>query len=313
MAKKKGKDTGGLKSAIILRIFESRWDQGSGTLSDPVVTIQDIADTKDAMKASGADVSGIRTNSLYSFFKDFVRKSDYGNRHWPAAILLRRFTGRQRTGKGACFEFTPMLPGREMAFVPIAVPNDQTPRHQIESASMPLASRRLGRVGEAWLMQVVTRLRIVETHLSLFSKREFVQIDHLQMGLKLGSTSEIDAVYLATEILETGVRREAIVCCEAKTGDDILEDQLLAQVKAVVRIPGVDQEAVIPMAIKVVGRSLVYVVQFDDIAREQAESAQSLQQTSDAIYELKPFVPGIEGGRGTAKRKKATKRGPTSN
>jgi len=143
-------------------------------------------------------------------------------------------------------------------------------------------------------MQVLVRLRVIETHLSLFSGRKVVQIDHLQMGMKLGSRSEIDAIFLALEEMDSGGLREVIVCCEAKgRRDDLLEDQLLSQIRAVFSMGEVVQEVVIPMGIKVVGPSEVYVAEFDEVARAAAPAMTSLSVVSEAVYKLVPPVPGI--------------------
>ena len=99
----------------------------------------------------------------------------------------------------------------------------------MESVSLPLASRRLGRGDEPWLIQVVARLRVVESHFSLVSRRSVRQLDLLQLNVKLSGT-EIDALFLAQEEVAPGVFEEVIVTCEAKgIRDDILEDQILKQ------------------------------------------------------------------------------------
>ena len=85
----------------------------------------------------------------------------------------------------------------------VLVPGEQTPRVKIETISMPLATRRLGRKDEPWLIQVLVKLRIIETHMALFSNRKIIQLDHLQMNMKLSKT-EIDALFLR---LKTWVAR----------------------------------------------------------------------------------------------------------
>lgn len=123
------------------------------------------------------------------------------------------------------------------------------PRHKIESLSLPLASRRLGRRDEPWLVQVLIKLRVIETHLAMFSQRKIVQLDHLQMSVKLRK-SEIDALFLALEHEDPAHPEsvhEVIVCCEAKQmHDDILEDQMLGHVEAVFKAKGVQQDLALP-------------------------------------------------------------------
>lgn len=161
---------------------------------------------------------------------------------------------------------------------------------------MPLASRRLGRKDEPWLLQVIVRLRVIETHLALYSLRHFVQIDHLQMSVKLAG-AEVDALYLATQQIGAG-SSELIVCCEAKgRRDDILEDQIMAQVRAVFSTREIVQDTVIPMAVKALrprqDHSEVHVIEFDAVSRSEVSALTSLTVASEAVFELHPPVPGI--------------------
>lgn len=142
-------------------------------------------------------------------------------------------------------------------------------------------------------MQVLVRLRVIESHLALFSARDFEQIDHLQMSVKLRG-AEIDALYLGIERLGPRLTSEVIICCEAKgRRDDILEDQVLQQTKAVFGMPAVTQNIVIPMAIKALRPSEVHVVEFDAVSRAEVSSTTSLTVASEAVFELIPPVPGI--------------------
>src|SRR5439155_23964602 len=114
------------------------------------------------------------------------------------------------------------------------VPTAETPVLPITSAVIPLASRRLGRSDEPWLIQVCVRLRVVETHISLFSPlaERVVMVDHLQNSVKL-RRSEIDAIFLVTEEVD-GEQRELIATCEVKVRrEDLTMDQVLRQPKAV--------------------------------------------------------------------------------
>ncbi len=129
-------------------------------------------------------------------------------------------------------------------------------------------------------------------NLALFSHRKIVQLDHLQMSVKLAN-SEIDALFLAIEEGDTGTR-EIIVCCEAKgRRDDILEDQLLREAKAVFSMRGITQDTVIPIAVKALAPSQVYVIEYEAIHRVNASRASSLSFASHALYQLVPPVPGI--------------------
>jgi hypothetical protein len=115
------------------------------------------------------------------------------------------------------------------------------------------------------------------------------------MNVKL-TRSEIDALFLATE--DTGgddaTLTETIVCCEAKgRRDDILEDQLLRQVEAVFGIPAVTQNVALPIAIKAVGPSEIYVVEFEPVNRADVATTTELRIASDAVYTFTPPIPGI--------------------
>jgi hypothetical protein len=281
----------GKKTPVIEQLFDERWDSQTRILRDPVVTLADVGRAiRDLNQARGRRVLSDR--NLANFFKDFVRNKLSANRNWPASVLDRGYTGRQLTGGGSSFEFVPLPPGQSVAFVG-AGPTDQTPVHRVQSASMPLSSRRLGRSDESWLAQIAVRLHLIETHLAIFSVKNFVQVDHLQMGVKLGR-SEIDALYLAIEEPTLGHTREVIVSCEVKgRRDDILEDQIISQVQAVFRLPGVTQDVVLPVAIKAIRPSTVYVVLFGEVMRADAATLATLTVDSEAVYEFHPPIHGV--------------------
>ena len=270
------------KAAIIEALFDERWDPTTQELSDPVVTVDDIR-----RHGFGGNV--------WDFFKSFVRRTASANANWPPSVLARGFTAVQDVSrKGNCFRFERLPPGQTAAFLPL-VPLEGHPTYQVESASIPLASRQLGRNEETWLVQVAVRLRVIETHLTLFSPRNIVNVDHLQMSAKLGG-AEIDALFLAVEECEGSSerRRELIVTCEAKgPHDDIIEEQICRQVSTISRQRAVSQEFILPLAVKVIGRSRLLVGEFDVVPRAQAATLQSLSLVSAAIYELVPPVPGI--------------------
>lgn len=90
--------------------------------------------------------------------------------------------------------------------------------------------------------------------------------------------------------------REVIVTCEAKgLRDDILADQLIAQVRAASSMRGLDEEValIVPAAAKAIGPSRLYVVQFEPVDRRFADETTSLAPESEAVYELVPSVPGV--------------------
>lgn len=166
-------------------------------------------------------------------------------------------------------------------------------RYKIESASLPLASRQLGRGDEPWLIQVAVRLRLIKTHLALFSPRTIINVDHLQMSVKLGK-SEVDALFLGIERSEIGEKREVIISCEAKSiRDDIVEEQVIRQVQAIARQHSIKQAYILPIVLKAVGKSKIFLVEFDIVGKNDAALLEELIPISEAVYELIPPVPGI--------------------
>jgi hypothetical protein len=283
------------KTEVILEIFRERWDNNAAVLLDPVVTLDQVQKAVDAYNEGPPKKTGrdrLSTKNPANFLKDLVRSRN-ANAHWPQEVLDRGYTARQLTGGDLCFEFVPLANGQTEPFPALALPGiPDRPPHLIESISIPLASRRLGRSDEPWLTQVAVKLRIIETHLAIHSPRRVVQLDHLQNGVKL-RRSEIDALFLAVE--EVGeVLEELIVTCEAKSlREEVVADQVLRQVKAVFHLEGVTQDLALPLVLKAIGESLVQVYEFDVVAREDADDLEELTLASSAVYELVPHVPGI--------------------
>jgi hypothetical protein len=278
------------KTEIIQSVFESRYNAATKKLSSTVVTLEEISAAINANNLAHPDVPAMSTRNPANFFKDFIRKQKSANRNWPRRVFEAGYTAVQVTSEGRCFEFLPVLPGQSIPF-PIDVvpgPSEKTPQYKIESLSIPLASRRLGRNDEPWLVQVLVRLRVLETHLALCSKRHIIQLDHLQTNVKL-SGAEIDALFLATEEQD----RELMVCCEAKgIRDDVIASQILGQVRALCRTK-MTQDLILPIAVKALGPSRVYVVELEALARKDVEAKASLSVASAAIYDFVPPVPGI--------------------
>lgn len=285
------------KTLVVEHLFDTRWDSTSRSLRSTVVTLDDVTD---AIRAVNPRVAGnpayqqLSDRNPANFLRDFIRHRGAANSNWPASVLSRGYTARQRSGDRACFEFVPLQPGQTEPFVS-SVPEvtETTSVHQIESASLPLAARRLGRTDEPWLIQVAVRLRLIETHMTLESSVPVVQIDHLQMAVKLRH-SEVDALFLATVSTDGGQHREMLVSCEAKTrSDDILPDQLLGQVRALFQVPAIPQDTIIPIAIKTIGDSRVLLVEFNSVDRDEIADVDELTVATMAVYEFVPSVPGI--------------------
>jgi hypothetical protein len=283
------------KTSVIESLFDTRWDSESRTLSYPKVTLSQVEAAISHYNEENPDLP-LSTRNPANFFKDFIRKKRSANQNWPLSVLQRGYTARQITGENMCFEFVPLDPGQNEPFpIRIYVPSPDAPKHKIQSASMSLASRRLGRSDEAWLIQVLVKLNVIETHLSISSPKPIIQVDLLQTNIKQART-EIDALFLAFEDPgdESGAYNELLITCEAKgLRDDILEDQIVAQVRAVFRMTPVTQDIVIPIAVKSVRPSEIHIVQFEAIHRSEASDLSGLSIRSEAVYQLVPPVPGI--------------------
>lgn len=277
-------------------LFEKRWDESTRSINASLVSLTEVSEAIASFNTKyRSQRNPISTRNPANFFKDIIRHRAAGNRVWPKSVFQLGYTGRQVTGANACFEFVPISQGQEEPFPSrIPDPTPSTPVVRIASVSMPLASRRLGRSDESWLIQVAVRLRIIDTHLALFSKRQIIQVDHLQTSIKLGK-NEIDAVLLAIEDHLDGTTSESVVCCEAKNRrEDIIEEQIIGHVRSMFKsFTGLAQEVAIPICVKTIGPSRIRVVEFEAVQRSNADELMQLTISSDAIYQLVPPVPGI--------------------
>src|SRR5262249_34161385 len=152
---------------------------------------------------------------------------------WPERILKLGWTGRQSTGSGNVFEFIPVPAGEAIELAKDYNPTRATPTYDIQSLSLSLASKNLGREDEAWLLQVAVNLKVIEAHFAVGPQRQLpsAELNHLQMDLKLRKV-QIDAMYLLTRALPGGRHDTVLVTVEAKqAGQRILEEQVVRQVK----------------------------------------------------------------------------------
>jgi len=285
------------KSPIIESIFNERWNAERSELSNPVVTFDDVQAAISKWNNIPEQQNPMSSGNPANFFKDLTRLRT-ANANWPASVFARGFTGQQAVGERKCFEFIRIKSGQTEPFPNVVPhPTEQTPRHSITSAVLPLASREFGRQDEEWLLQVAVKLRLVETHFCVYSpRRAFIrQVDHLQNSLKLHG-SQIDAVFLAHEIDEHGNRREIIITCEAKEiRENVTMEQLVRQPRAAFSMRTVTQNVVVPIALKAVAPSQIHMVEFSAVERADAETTEVLTVLSEAVYILQPPVPGIGG------------------
>jgi hypothetical protein len=280
------------KTAVIEHLFGKRWDAASRTLSNSVVTLEDVAE---AIRDTGVRLS---TRNPANFMKDVVRRRESYFRTLPSWVEAAGYGPVQRTGDSACFRFEPIETVRNMWVVLDA--SGMSNPHRIESVSMQIASRKLGREEETWVTQVLTRLRLVETHLALYSPLEVAEVDHLQISVKQRD-SEIDALFLAQvgDPNESAQFEQFMVCCEVKGfNDDILKTQIVQQLKAVASNRKLIIDGLLPLAVKTIRakeRCLVHVVEFKRVAPCDVQSLQfeTLEVATQQVYDIYPPVPGL--------------------
>lgn len=281
------------KTPVVLYLFEKLDAEGR-----TVVTFDDVsAAIKECNDKFDLKLSD---NNPANFMKDLLRGMN-GSKNWPSELTEKKITGRQLTGGGRIFEFIPFDQGQIEAFPNPFEPDGDETEFVVESLSLPLATKTLGREDEAWLVQVSVWMRLLENHFARVSAQSLVEVSHLQNNIKLGR-SEIDALFLAVEEQEDKTHHNVLIICEAKQHKDpILGDQIVRQVSAAFRsIAHLDLSVnkAIPIAIKALkGKGSVYIVEFDEWSREEAlvkESEQKdLSVASKAIYRLIPPIPGI--------------------
>ena len=281
------------KTAVIESIFSARWEAGSQSLSSVVVSLDDVSQAiTEYNEKNGTKFS---TNNPGNFIKDVIRNNKSANSIWPKLVFDEGYSCVQKTGDKRCFEFIEVAENQLVPF-PLDVEIDrEKPPHVLESVSLPLASRKLGRRDESWLTQVAVRLRLIESYFALYRPNWVVSVDHLQTNMKLGGKAEVDSVYLATVQEDDELFTEIVVSVEAKGfSDDIVISQIVKQVKSLFLTANIEQDRVLPVALKIVGESEVGVVEFHAVNREDAKSLETVLKVKDAVFK---FVPAVEGIR----------------
>jgi hypothetical protein len=242
----------------------------------------------------------LSTANPANFMKDIVR-GDSASDHWPERLTALRIGARQRPGGQRVFEFVPFASGQTEPFPNKYTARPELPVTPIETVSLSLAKRRLGRKDESWLIQVAVELRLVQTHFATRSAVPVEEVSHLQTGVKL-SRSEIDSLFLAhLRAPQEQPYTPVLITCEAKQeGQRVLEHQIIEQVVAAsrsVRAAGIQIASVIPIAIKAIPGSCIYFAEFTAWPIESTDVPEEdwpdLQLASEAVYELRPPVRGI--------------------
>lgn len=275
------------KPQVIERIYDTLVDPKSGKLTRTVVTSTDVVEAISWCNANRGTT--LSDKNPANFMKDVIRGQGASGM-WPKRLHELRVGGRQVTGDGNIFEFVPYEEGQTEAFPQVFGYHEGVPRHEIQSVSMPLASKALGRDDETYLIQVVIKLGLVETHFALYSDLRVVEVTHLQIGIKLRLT-EVDSMYLATYLDSDDREQQLVVTVEAKKRRQrILPEQIVRQVKAAFNETPVD--LVVPLALSSVPGG-VYVAEFAPIRREQSDALESLELAKEVVYRFKPPVKGI--------------------
>ena len=275
------------KPKVFEHLFDKWWDEASGSLTKTVMSLEDVANAIRECKAThGLTLS---EKNPANFMKDYLRGAN-ASKNWPELIAMKRFTAIQRTGSGECFKFIPYRCDQAEPFPdPFRVPDD-APCYPVQSISIPLATKTLGRSDETWLVQTAVNLRVVETHFAVAAAFPLLELTHLQMGIKLRST-EIDALFLG----KAGDERDPetiLVTCEAKQARDrIIPSQIINQVRAAFDEATV--ETVVPIGLQRIQDVGFYLTEFEAVRRADAPDLEELTLASYAIYVLHPPVKGI--------------------
>lgn len=274
------------KPTVIERIFDVLFDHQTQQLSRSNVTSQDVIDAIEwSNRERGTKLS---SKNPANFIKDVIRGRG-ANGMWPTSLTRRRITARQTTGAGQVFEFIKFEPEQHEPFPDRFGYRPGVARHQMQTISVPLAAKALGRDDETYLIQVAVKLGIVETHFALHSPLEVVELYHLQIGIKL-RLCEVDALY-AAKFRHDGVIRDMIITVEAKKKNQrILVEQIMQQVRAAFNETDVD--LVVPIALTAVSGG-IYIAEFKAIRRDHLDAFDDIDLETDAMYELLPPVPGI--------------------
>jgi hypothetical protein len=250
-----------------------------------------------------------------NFMKDIIR-NDNASRNWPDRLCAMKIGGRQRVGQDRVLEFVDYVAGQSEPFPNRYVPTAEMIPIKIQSISLPLTSKILGRQDESWLIQVAVHLNLIEQHFALHDSMKVKEIVHLQVGVKLAG-SEVDSLFRAVIERPDKSLGHALITCEAKQRNErVLEHQIVEQIVAacasVQRIEGFEVDYIIPIAIKAIPpEGQVYLVEFKAWTPEAAalpeDQLPELAVESEALYSLVPPVPGVGANPPKARKRKSGK------
>jgi hypothetical protein len=315
------------KTPVIEHLFTdpTRWEGGviGGVMIRSIVTLEETNQAIAQVNATEKLDKPLSTRNPSAFFKDFGRRQESFSKNWPSSLLAAGYTGQQRKGGGAAFEFLKLPPNQTTLFATAAkYPRSPlTTRLQaVQTLSIPLLAKALGRKDENWLQNLAVSLHIPHTHLALHPdpSLQLVEMGHMQSNMKL-RTAEIDGLYLGV----LSDRSISLITMEAKSdGDDISEPQVIGQIRAIRSLKGVktylkeigaveSDVQIIPMAMKLVpaactdevpgaeafhvtGSRLLYLVDYGAIPfKGDDDSSISLKPRGETLFDLRPKIKGI--------------------
>lgn len=282
------------KTQVIDWIFHNRkLDTNTGKVSNPIVTMDEI---EEGIVATGAN---LKTSNPANFWKDLTRSGSKGlNKNWPSRVFELGYVGGDAIGQGdrAVFMFVPAVPGQVEPYAEALPFDGGLAAMPLQSLSMPQAMKALGRPSENWHAQVADRLNVVASFFALCSPRNqgadaVLEVNFLQTGVKM-KRGETDAAF--SLIAHDG---QWLVSAEVKGRSEefhlpqiaraAFDLELAARAAASSSLRTI--QGVIPLGIKVVGVSKLWVVEFAPIDNPDAP----LVKVAEAVFELVPHVPGI--------------------
>lgn len=279
------------KTAVVERLYDNLTAKGQ------MVAI--FSDVREAMQQCGSPLSD---DNIANFMKDIVR-SNNASTIWPKRLTALRIGGRQRVGEDRILEFIPFESWQTDPFQNSFTANTSSTPIPVQSISLPLPARSLGRKDESWLIQVAVGLKVIETHFAVRNKLpRILDIAHLQTGVKLGG-SEVDCLFLAQVQDEAGRNQNALITCEAKQSNErIVESQIVQQIVATnrsIKSAGITISQIIPILIQAIKQpeGSIYLAEFEPWTPEEAEAPEDqlgqLVLSAEGVYQLHPPVLGV--------------------
>lgn len=298
------------KTVVVEKIWQNLQIEGKGRR---VVYFEDVL--RAIKECNKLDRVKRSQKNPANFMKDLARH-DNSSDNWPASLTALRIDGRQRVGDNRVFEFINFAVGQSEP-----LPNKYYPKAgmvavPLQSLKLPLASKALGRKDESWLVQVAVALSVLEQHMATVSALPILEVVHLQTGVKLAN-SEIDSLFRGVLEGQDGEQSHLLLTCEAKQkGERIVDHQIIEQIVAAARSvqlkaikEELDVQMIVPIAVKAVGDvGEIYVAEFEPWsigeALEKEDTRKELTLATEALYALRPPVPGIGFAKPKAKKKR---------